>query len=129
MTWASNAARVGSRAASSGSSLADALREGGIGGKQGQVRIDAGRHGVVVPGPEMAVGPQDIAFLPDDHGKLGVGLVFDKTKDDVDPCALQIAGPFQIGLFIKTRLDFNEGRDVLAVLCRFDEGCDDRAVG
>ena len=76
----------------------------------------------------MAVGADLIALAAHHHRQLGVGLVLHKAEDHVDAGPLQVAGPFQVGLFIEPGLDLDDRGDVLAVLGRLDQGRDDRAV-
>ena len=57
-----------------------------------------------------------------------VRLEPDKAEYDVDSNAFQSARPRNVVLFVKARLELDDGRDLLAVLRRGDQRVNDRAV-
>jgi hypothetical protein len=58
-----------------------------------------------------------------------VSLEFDEAVDDLDAGALQIARPADIGLFVETRLEFDQRGDRFAGFRRFNQRLDDRGFG
>ena len=108
--------------------LAGVAGEGRIAGEQRQVGIDLGRLRVIVAGAVVAVGAQRIALAPHHDRQLGVGFIFDESEHHMDARALQVAGPFHIGLLVEASLDLDQGGDVLAVVGGLDQCGHDRAV-
>ena len=52
----------------------------------------------------------------------------DDAVDNVDPDFFERSGPPDVGLFVKTRLEFDDGGHLFAVFCRPDQRSDDRTV-
>ena len=76
----------------------------------------------------MNIAAQAILFLTHNHSRLGMRLQTHQPIDDMYTHALQFSGPFDIVLFIETRLQFHQYRYLLAILYRFQQHVDDRRV-
>src|SRR5664279_273788 len=100
-----------------------------IGGEEGNVRIDLGRHRVIISGAHMTISHERASFAAHDHGQFGMRLQLDETEHDLRAGAFEIARPADVGGLVEARLEFDKRRDRLAGFRRLDEGAHDRAVG
>src|SRR5262245_9027503 len=108
--------------------LRDVFAETLIGGEESEVCVNARRDRVVVASAEMNVAAQLVLLLAHDEGDLGVGLQPDQAVDDVDAGLLQSLGPLDVRLFIEAGLEFDQHRDLFAVLGGFDQRFDYRRI-
>mmetsp|Transcript_100847 Transcript_100847/g.281024 ORF Transcript_100847/g.281024 Transcript_100847/m.281024 type:complete len:722 (+) Transcript_100847:177-2342(+) len=96
-------------------------REVGVGRQQAQVGVQACRLGVVVAGRDMGIAAQLAVLAARDHQQLGMGLVADDAIDDLGADRLQPLGPVDVGLFVETRLQLDDGHHLLAAPRRLDQ--------
>ncbi len=75
---------------------------------------------MVVAGAEMAVGAIAVVFAAHHQAHLGVSLPFDEAVDDLHARALELAGPFDVALFVEARLQFDHCGDCFTRLRRLD---------
>ncbi len=69
----------------------------------------------------MHIAAQIGPFAAMHQADLGVGLEINEPINDLNARPLQFARPANIGLFIETRLQFDQGGHVLAGLRRLDQ--------
>ena len=81
--------------------------------EQPVVRVDLRGRGVVVPRRNVHVALHAVRFATNDETKLGVDLEADEAVDDVDPRLFHLFGPVDVALFVKARLQFDDGRTCL----------------
>ena len=93
------------------------------------VLIHPTRFGVVVSGSDVGVMAQGaIRFLANDHGELAVGFEPHQSIDHVDAGLFKLSCPRNIGLLIKSCLNFNQGEDRFTRLRRPNQRLDDGTV-
>ncbi len=78
--------------------------------------------------PKWHIGAELAAFAAHHQADLGVGLQLDEAIDHLHAGAFEIARPFDVGLFVEARLQFDQRRHRLAGLGRLDQRLDDRRV-
>ena len=69
---------------------------------------------MIIASAKMNVRTQVHSFFAHDKRYLGVGLQFNEAVDHLNAGTLHIARPFDISLFVKSRFEFDKGRDGLA---------------
>src|SRR5262247_581695 len=99
-----------------------------VGGEEPEIGVDARRDRVVVARAEVDVAAQLVLLLAHDERHLGVGLQSDQAVDDVDAGLLQSLRPLDVRLFIEAGLEFDQHRDLFAVLGGFDQRFDYRRI-
>ncbi len=105
--------------------VGDVRRERQVRGQQAQVRVDAGGLGVVVAGADVDVAAQPAGLASHHESALGVGLEADQAVGHVGACALEGAGPDDVGALVEAGLDLHHDDDLLAALGGVDEGVHD----
>src|SRR5262245_42587927 len=108
--------------------LRDVFAEIFVGGEESQVGVNAGGDRVVIAGAEVHVAAQLVLLLAHDESDLGVSLQTDKAVDDVDAGFLQLLGPLDVRLFVEAGFEFDQHRDLFAVLGGLDQRFDYRRV-
>ena len=78
-------------------------RDHRIAREEGQVRVDAGRLGMIVAGSDVAVRGELRPLAPHDEPELGVGFQLDEAVDDVHARAFQIAGEANVVCLVEPR--------------------------
>ena len=106
----------------------DVPGDGGVGGEEGQVGVDARRDRVVVAGADVAVGDEPVALAADHHRQLGVGLQLDEAEHHLRARLLEVARPADIGLLVEARLQLDQRGDRLAGFGGLRERRHDRRV-
>ena len=76
----------------------------------------------------MNVSPNSFLLATDDHRDLAVDLEAEETVNDMAAGLLEHLRPGNIIFLIKSRLQLDEHADLLAVVGRLGEGCDNRRV-
>ena len=76
----------------------------------------------------MDVAADPVLIAPYNDRELAVRLQADKAVNDMAACFLKLLGPMDIVLFVKTRLDLNKYRYLLAVVGGFGKRLHDRRV-
>ena len=89
-------------------------REFGIARQVADVGVQARGFGVVVARGQVRIALQNFALAPGDQQHLGMGFQANHAVHHLGPDRLQLLGPIDVGLFIKTRLQFNHCRDFFA---------------
>src|SRR5499426_958277 len=87
-----------------------------VGGEEPEVGVDARRDRVVVARAEVDVAAQFVLLLAHDERHLCMGLQSDQTVYDVDSGLLQSLRPLDVRLFIEAGFEFDQHRDLFAVL-------------
>src|SRR5207244_3587404 len=95
-------------------------------GEESEIRVDAGRHRIVIAGTEMNVPADGIAFLTYDERDFGMRLESEHSINDVGSGLLQTSRPEDVVLFIESRLQFHKNGNLLPKLGGLDERFDDR---
>ena len=80
-----------------------------------------GGDGVVVPGGQVDVAGDAVLFAPHHHGDLAVDLQAQQPIDHVSAGALQRPGPFDVALFVETRLQLHQGGHLLVFFHGFEQ--------
>ena len=104
------------------------VAELGPAGKEAQVGVEPRRLFVVVAGSEVHVAPQAVFVFAHDQQRLGVHFLVGEAVDDVRAGALQPLGPFDVVLFVESRLELDDDRDLFLVLRGGQERANDRRV-
>ena len=102
--------------------------QGLVAGQQAQVGVEAGRHDIVVASAEMGVAADLVAFLAHHQSKLRMNLEAQQAIDDMDALRFQPAGPFDVGFFVETGLQFDQHRHLFAALVRLKQTVDDGRI-
>ncbi len=76
----------------------------------------------------MAVAAQSVRFLTNHKAQLAVRLQADDAVHHVHARAFELTCPRDVGVFVETCLDLNQGEHLLAGMGRVDERVDDRRV-
>src|SRR5215218_5699321 len=97
-------------------------------GEVREVRVDAGRHRVVVSCAEVDVASEPRALAPDDQADLGVSFEADDTVGDVDAPGLELARPGDIRFFVEARFKLDQDGDLRLLVARLRERLDYRGV-
>src|SRR5262249_27435285 len=72
-----------------------------VAGEEREVRVDTGRHGVVVAGAEVDIAPDAVSFAPDDEADLGMSLETENAVDDVHAFIFKRSRPRDVVLFVE----------------------------
>src|SRR5262245_46970373 len=99
-----------------------------VGGEEPEVGVDARRDRVVVARAEVDVAAQLVLLLAHDERHLCMGLQSDQTVYDVDSGLLQSLRPLDVRLFIEAGFEFDQHRDLFAVLGCFNQRFDYRRI-
>ena len=89
--------------------------------KETEIGINLRGRRVVVPCADVYVTPHPGAFTPHHETELRVNLESGKAVNDVDARAFQLFRPVDVLLFVKTRLQFHDGRHLLAATAGFQK--------
>src|SRR5262245_33417713 len=106
--------------------LRDVFAEIFVGSEESEVGINARGDGVVVAGAEVHVAAQLVLLLAHDESDLGVSLQSDQSVYDVDAGFLKSLRPLDVRLFVEAGLEFDQHRDLFAVLSGLDQRFDYR---
>ncbi len=84
--------------------------------------------GMIIAGPEVAVGAIALGLAADDHRHLGVGLPVDETIDHLHSSTFERVGPEDVLLLVEACLQLDDGGDRLAGVRGVDQRLDDRRL-
>ena len=99
-----------------------------VGREETEVGVDRGGKRVVVARADVHVAADARGFAAHDEAEFRVDLESDETVDDVHARAFERFGPVDVALFVKARLEFDDGRHLLAAAARLDEALDDGRI-
>src|SRR5262245_39640327 len=77
----------------------------------------------------MDVTPQNIAFLTYDQRQLGMRLESHDSVDDMCASFFQTSRPENVVFFVEARLQFNQHRNLLALLSGLNQRIHNRRIG
>ena len=97
-------------------------------GEEAEILVAASVHRVVVPGPDVGVTPQHVAFPPDHERRLRMDLQVREPIDDVHARALERPRPLDVAVLVEPSLELDQAHGLLPVLGRLDERRDERRL-
>ena len=80
---------------------------------------------MVIPGPEVKITSEPILFPPNNQRQFRMGFQADNPVHHVNACFLQRSRPLDIRGLVKSRLEFNDHRDLFPALGRLGQGTHD----
>src|SRR5262249_13100875 len=83
---------------------------------------------MIVASAEMDVLAKAIGIAAHDEQRFAVRLQPDYPIDDVSASFFELPGPADIGGFVETSTQFDQRRDLLAIVCGFDQRLDDGRI-
>ena len=108
--------------------LVNVFADGFVGRQEAVVGVEARGFGVIVAGAQVAVAAQTLFLAAHHHDQLCMRLETEHPVHDVRAGFLQLVGQFNIRLFVESRAQLDDHRDVLAGRGRFDQRGDNRRV-
>ena len=99
-----------------------------VGGEQAKVGVELGGFGVVVARADVCIALKFFLFLAHHQNNLGVGFQPQNSVDNMNPGLLQMPGPLDVVVLVKSRFQFHQRHHLLAVFCGADQCSDDRGV-
>ena len=99
-----------------------------VGGEQAQVGVELGGFGVVVARADVHIALQLVLLLAHHQNNLGVGFQPQHSVDHMHSGLLQVPGPLDVVVFVKSCFQFHQCHHLLAVFGGTDQCSDDRRV-
>ena len=99
-----------------------------IAGEESKIRVSVRCRGVVIPGPQVNISANVIAFPTHHQRHFRVNLEAHEAVNNVHTFAFQGSRPLDIAFLIETRLQLHDRGHLFPVLNGFQQGGDDRRV-
>ena len=99
-----------------------------IASKQAQICVKASRLRIVVASSNVAIAAQSFGFLANHKRKLAMRLQSNNAVNNVNACALKLTCPSNVGIFVESRLNLHQRKNLLASVSRVYESVDNRRI-